>query len=297
MLTNRRQSLLTILLLNLLVYSYIIFLYPGFYTDDYILFTIIHLNPEKFFLLKSDYPFYLFLRPVSYFTFWLDYQLWGNNPFLIKLTNLIYHLILVYNLFRFFETICQVFKIELNYRICFLSIFLFSFHLDVLYWNNWISDRTELLYLLFYIASLRSFFQYCLDQNNRKLFLFLLFYILSVGAKQTGSHLPFLLLLFLYYSFTSQKICLNKKAFLVLALSGIIFFITVVTNLYFAESSVFLNNIWKKPFTIIGIFIHTLIPICSQNIYNYFLMNKAYVLVSSIISILLIIIFIKKNRI
>jgi len=293
--SSRQNSLFVILILNAFVYTIIIFLYPGFYTDDFILFTIISQSPNNFFPLDPSYPFYLLLRPVSYFSFWLDYQLWGNSPYLIKLVSLFYHLALVYSLFRLIENMCNIFNIKLNYKICFISIFIFSFHLDVLYWNNWISDRTELLYLLFYTISINFFLKYHLNKNKNNLWLFLLFYILSAGAKQTGIHLPFILIFFFFFPLNSQKLHFDSNTILALTLAIVIFFVSFFINLHFAESPIYFNILWKKPFAIIGLIFHTLIPIFSQNIYNYFILNKYFALILLSGGFLLAGIFAKKT--
>jgi hypothetical protein len=113
-------------------------------------------------------------------------------------------------------------------------------------------------------------------------------------------HLPVLLMFIVYllnWKFDNDN---RRKiiAFIAFGLVVMILFSTV--NYYVYRSDLNLSQIfWKKPFSFIGNFLHVIVPYHSQNIYNFFLVNKTLAISlfgSLAIAFLLLLIFLKKEK-
>lgn len=288
-----------IIITNLIIYIPIILIINQFILDDYYLFYLISQKPSVPISLNPDEAFFLFMRPVSYAFFWIDYHIFYTNALLMKSISLFLHIILALLFFQLLKRIFILFEKQINDFILFLVTMLFCIHLDSSIWVYWISNKTELLALLFYLLSIHSFLSYIKSNNNCYIQLSTIFYVLSILSKQTGLHLPFLIfyILFLKKNIGTQ---LNKKVLLKYFIINIIIMIVIsITNyLVFQSDLNLLSIIWKKPFSILGNVLHVLIPFYSQDLYNYFLVNKvwAFILLGLFISALLFILSIFSNK-
>jgi len=274
---DRRTFLLFIVLSNLIVYVSIIFLFPGFFTDDYIIFSIINKNSNNLISTNPKDIFYLFSRPVSYFSFWLDYHLWYTNAYGMKFFSLFLHIACIYFLFATIENYLFIFFGRVNYYYLTASILLFSIHIDVLFWIQWITNRTELLSTLFYILALFNLSHFLLKNKKVSIILFILFYLLSALSKQQGLHLPFAIL-FLNYFLKGKYTSSTFRAINYASIIGCIIFLilSLINYIVHLSNQDFVTIIWKKPFTIVGIVLQTIFPLFAQNIYNFFVLNKVY---------------------
>ena len=135
--------------------------------------------------------------------------------------------------------------------------------------------------LFFYLLSLLAFVQYIVSAKKRVyLVLSTIAFIFSILSKQSGLHIP---ILFLFLSFyiskeTNVKIKFNKDIFIFFTILIIILSAFLFINIKFAtlndNMELFLNNLWKKPFSLIGIILNVILPDFGNRIYYYFLVNK-----------------------
>lgn len=286
--------LLLILLINTIVFTAFIFVVPGFITDDFYIFTTIKENITHPVPTNSSYSFFLFLRPVTYFSFWLNIVA-GFSPFYMKFFSLMIHLLLIVSLISLFKEISSVYKKFIN--IFWLAFFVFLFSLSDVStdWIVWLSQRSELLMMLFLILSLKFYIRFTDDYKLTNYIVFLLFYLLSVFSKQTSVNLPLLLLLLHIWGYGKFK--LKSVKYLFAPLFVMLFILILNVEIIDSESkALFYSNLWKKPFAIVGTLLITLFPFLGNKIYNYFMGNTSLASVLLMILVTLIIVLIFKYR-
>ncbi len=187
---NKSQSLILpfsiIAIVNIIFYLPVILKFPGFLYDDFTIFAMISHN-SQFVVTDPSTIFFFFVRPISYLLFKLDYLIWGNYYVGMKLFTLVLHILFMSIFFLLLKTITELLKKEFNNWIALLVTIVFSIHPSSLMWVYWISNRTELLGLLFYSLSMLFFVKYFIDKksyihNFHNLFLFAIHIIKAAGA-------------------------------------------------------------------------------------------------------------------
>jgi len=133
-----------------------------------------------------------FYRPVTSFTYWLDYKIWGLNPAAFHLSNILFHSVNVLILFFLFFSLYRD-----SYR-SFLGALLFS--VFPLHFENvsWISGRTDLLSFLFAALSVWLFILFIRKKGAILLGASALCYWLSLLAKENTLFLPVIFLFVVY---------------------------------------------------------------------------------------------------
>ncbi len=129
-----------------------------------------------------------FYRPLTSLTFLLDYHLWKLKPFGYHLSNILLHTgnaILIFLLFG------MIFRKK---RVAFLSALLFLVHPLNSEAVNYVSNRTDLLMLFFFLLSFWSYVAYRREGKIPLLALCFAGYICSVLSKEMGLVLPLFLL-------------------------------------------------------------------------------------------------------
>src|SRR3990170_2215886 len=99
-------------LFGLVVYVFAILYIPNFITDDYLIFTYISQHPNIPIALNPNIEFFLFTRPLSYFSFWLDYNLFHTNSVTMKFENLFIFFLTVILLYYTLRVVIKLFKVE-----------------------------------------------------------------------------------------------------------------------------------------------------------------------------------------
>ena len=122
-------------------------------------------------------PFY---RPLSMLFFWLDYNLWGLDPFGYHITNIVLHLINVAVLFLILT------KLGLDHAGAFFGALLFSVFPPHFENISWISGRTDVISFLFASVSALYFIQFIKQRSYSFVALSALFYLLSLLSKESN---------------------------------------------------------------------------------------------------------------
>ncbi len=148
---------------------------------------------SKFFSFP-DFPYLHYWRPLSLFTFYADYQLWGLAPKGYHLFNIVLNslnVLLVFLLFYFISG-------KIVYGL-FISLF-FAIHPSHVEAVTWISGRTDLLSAFFVLSALLFFILYL--KTKRKLYygLTLLCFIPGLLSKENAVFFPLLALFTLLLS-------------------------------------------------------------------------------------------------
>jgi len=292
---NFQSPLWIIFVINLLVYIPIILFFNQFYSDDYVIFSNISRNPGYPISINPDERFFLFLRPISYFSFWLDFHLYGNNPIPMKIFSFVLHLVFLLYTFKLIETFSIWFWGKVNYKVLIFLMILLSVHRDSNIWVYWISNRTELLYILFYVIAIYNIMLFIQKDQIRYLVGYSIFFILSILSKQQGSHLPVFVIFFLWIMRKNIPNTIRKKVIITsIYLISLVIVLSVFNYLLYQDSIPWEANFWKKPFSLIGILLHSFLPGVSNYIYIYFLYHKGIaVFILALITIIILFLVIK----
>jgi tetratricopeptide (TPR) repeat protein len=184
-LAQNKHVLFSLLLLLLLGLAYSPVYYAGFIWDDP---DYVTENPtlrslgglyDIWFTPKAIPQYY----PLVHTSFWIEYQLWGLNPLGYHITNILLHFLgslVVYRILRHQNIPCPE-----------LITLIFALHPVQVESVAWITERKNLLSLLFYMLSLFHFLQFMQNEQKRgKYFLSLGFFLAALLSKTTACSLP-----------------------------------------------------------------------------------------------------------
>jgi tetratricopeptide (TPR) repeat protein len=159
-------------------------------------------------------------HPLAVLSLALDYKFYRLEPFGYHLTNLILHLlntILVYFFFRMLSG---------RMLVGFITAILFGVHAMHVESVSWVAERKDVLYVLFYFASLCSYLLIQKQPARKTLYysLTLFFFLLSLLSKAQAVTLPVVLILIDYFkgSKLTGKTLINKIPFFLISIfSGV----------------------------------------------------------------------------
>ena len=154
-------------------------------------------------------------RPVATLSYFIDYSLWGLNPFGYHLTNLLLHLFNLVLLYFFAALLTKEKKTPL------LAALLFGLHPLNSEAVAVISFREDLLAFLFFIASLICYMKLDAFRGIKKGTIYiasLIFFLLALFSKEMALVLPLILVLYDFYfgmgkyKALSQPLKLHKES-------------------------------------------------------------------------------------
>ncbi|HLP46676.1 MAG TPA: tetratricopeptide repeat protein, partial [Candidatus Kapabacteria bacterium] len=144
--------------------------------------------------------------PFVLLSYALEYELSGLDPGTFHAVNLVLHLINCALVYWF------IFLVSRQRWTAFFVALLFGIHPLHVEAVAWIQGRKDLLFSLFYLAALISYFKYR-EKGEKKIFYYgtLIFFIFSLFSKVAAISLPFALLLLDYFISKSQiRISIRK---------------------------------------------------------------------------------------
>jgi Tfp pilus assembly protein PilF len=155
---------------------------------------ITHLTLEKireFFTTQRNGTYV----PLPLLTWAVEFKLFGLNPLPYHLNNLLLHLICTLLVFYFFSLL----RLPAIYSA--LGALLFGIHPMHVESVAWVTERKDLLFCLFYLASLIAYIKFILSENRKLRFflLTLLLFVFSLFSKIQAVSLPFSLFLLDYW--------------------------------------------------------------------------------------------------
>jgi len=155
----------------------------GYLSDDYgfsTLFTISWSDLLRCIQMVHDGDLSLSpFRPVTMGSFWLDYQIWGWNPFGFHLTNILLHSINATLVWRFVKAL------RLPDVPALASALIYGFYPAHPEAVTWISGRFDLLSQTFFLASIVLWIEGRRQKKSLWMLSSSLFYLLSLFAKET----------------------------------------------------------------------------------------------------------------
>ncbi|MCF8296223.1 MAG: tetratricopeptide repeat protein [Saprospiraceae bacterium] len=157
-------------------------------------------------------------QPISTLSYAVEYKISGLDAATNHRTSLFIHLINIILVFFLFYSFTK--RIEISIII---SLF-FAIHPMNVESVSWISTRSNLMYSLFFLASLLSYVKYLQNKRVVSLILTFVFFVLSLLSKAPAITLPFVLILFdLYHSRKIDwKNILEKIPFIALSIVFVI---------------------------------------------------------------------------
>jgi tetratricopeptide (TPR) repeat protein len=193
---------------------------------------------KDIFTKPADYNTY---NPLVISSFALEWKLVKDRPFLYHLNNVLLHLLCTALVWFFFR------RLGLSVWWSGFAAMLFGIHPLRVESVAWITERKDMLYALFFLASLLYYIRYIISGKNRQLLLAFIFFVLSLFSKIQAVTLPFALVLLDWYfrRKISPKVFMEKAIFfaasLIIGLLGSTFF---VKNVYVStDSKTILNAI------------------------------------------------------
>jgi len=166
----------------------------GFIHDDFLhLYSAAYHSLRRGLTCANGGPFY---TPVTWLTFKLDWVLWGTNPFLSAMANLLLHIANITLLYLF---ALKLWGSQVAARWAALG---FALLFPANTWAMmWISTRAHLLVTFFYLASLLATLWLIRSERQKKLAAatVFLFATLSIFSKESGVTTPAAIAILLVY--------------------------------------------------------------------------------------------------
>jgi len=163
-------------------------------------------------------------HPLTMLSLAIDYQFAKLNPQWYHFVNILLHLVNTVLVFFFIYRLAGKKLIP----AIIVSVF-FGIHPMHVESVTWVAERKDVLYTLFFMASLLTYLTYIKSGKNKFLLFTLLLFVFSVFSKAMGVVLPFVLLLVDYFLNRKfdRKMLLEKIPFLIVSLIIGIFAIQV----------------------------------------------------------------------
>ena len=153
-------------------------------------------------------------NPLTWFSYMLDWQLFGSNPAGFHLTNLFFH---IANTLLLFLVLKQMTNTIWQSAFVAALFALHPLHVEAV---AWVSCRKDILSTFFWILTMWAYLQYAKQPSIWRYLLVLLFFVMGIMAKPMLVTLPFVLLLLDYWPLErkiSSRLLLEKIPFIILA--------------------------------------------------------------------------------
>jgi len=154
-------------------------------------------------------------HPLTTMMYAFEYYLVGESPMLFHINNLIIHLVNVYLVFLL------VFKISKKTELAFIVCLFFGIHPMHVESVAWISERKDVLYTMFFLLSVLSYYKFTYIKNTAKKHYIgaIVFFFLALMSKSAAVVLPVVLLVIDYYlkRKVNLKLFTDKIPFFLLA--------------------------------------------------------------------------------
>ncbi len=227
------------------------------------------LSPESVRLMFSSQVGGTYV-PLPLLSYAIEYQLWGLDPLPFHVTNLMLHLACTFLVFRILRI--------LNLKIMFAAAaaMIYGIHPMGVESVAWVTERKDLLYGVFYLASLLLYIYY-VKATTKKALLFISslgLFILALFSKIQAVSLPLVLLLVDYYCNRTdwRKLIVEKSPFFMLSLIfGIvgIFVLKSVGALKINELYTLSERLFFGIYTLSAYFLKFFFPLTLSAFYPY----------------------------
>ena len=137
-----------------------------------------------------------FFRPLFIWSYVIESRIWGVRPFGYHFTNVIFHGVNAFLVFKLTSKLVQRFAPTPigGTRVAIAAAALFLLHPSHTEAVNWISGRADLIATFFILASLLAYLAYANGAHTSRLIASLTCFVLALLAKESAICLPFLIL-------------------------------------------------------------------------------------------------------
>jgi protein O-mannosyl-transferase len=232
--------------------------------------------------------------PVTLLSYSIDYAVYGGlEPHGFHTTSLLLHITNVVLLFIFVKTLTG------KNNASFIAAIIFAVHPMNVETVAWLSERSNLLYTLFFLASMISYVKH-MQAKDKKIYLVFvyLFFLLSLLSKSSAVILPLVFILIDYYNQNkiSFKILLNKIPYLIISLVfGIIAIYATTSTENIHDISVtytFFDRIFLALYPLVYYVVKFFVPLNLSVLYPYPLKSDGFLPLSYYLSVLPLLLFI-----
>ncbi len=155
-------------------------------------------------------------HPLSMLSLAIDYAISGFAPWTFHFTNIVLHLICTAFVYLIANQLIK------DSRLAFLIAFIFGVHTIHVESVSWVSERKDVLYSMFFLASIGLYNKYILNGLQKKYLIYsLLFFLLSLLSKGQAVSLAITILLIdLYHNrnLKDKNVIAEKIPYIILAL-------------------------------------------------------------------------------
>lgn len=181
-------------------------------------------------------------NPLTFLVYTLEYALFGLDPKMFHLFNLLFHLAGVAVLYKF------IYKLSGRYETAAIVALLFAVHPMHVSVVAWVSQTKTSLMFIFYILSLNAYLNYLKDPAKRKyLFYVAGYFILAALSKPDAVTLSPVLLLIDYYKGRKEGWNMLKEKIPFFAISLVFGLLTFYTH-YITKDEIFHVKVHYTPF-------------------------------------------------
>jgi tetratricopeptide (TPR) repeat protein len=229
-------------------------------------------------------------QPVTILSYLFEFHFFGLNPSGYHLTNLILHL------FNCLLVFWLVFVLTQKSSISWITAILFGIHPLQVESVAWISERKNMLYALFFLASMISYLYYLKKGRALKYYYFsLLLFILSLLSKAMAVTLPLALLILDYsrYRKTYKIILIEKIPYFILSfMFGVIaiFGVYISGSVRQGEAYGVLSRLMTASYGIVFYLNKLLLPIGLSPLYPYHGTKNLFLYIYSFVALVILLI-------
>jgi len=137
-----------------------------------------------------------YYRPVVSASYAVDCAIWGLKPFGFHLTNVLIHVINCLLLYTLLTLMFEKSQSKFKDSAILIGAVIFALHPIHTEAVAWVSGRTDSLSCTFFFAAFISYLKYSKDNRSFYFILLLIFYLLSLLAKEMAVTLPVLIILY-----------------------------------------------------------------------------------------------------
>jgi len=189
--------------------------------------------------------------PLTLLSFAVEYHFFGYAPFIYHLDNLLLHLGVVALLYIF------ALQLRLSWPAAALAALIFGLHPMRVESVAWVTERKDVLYAFFYMASMCSYMRYIHTNKKAPYVLSVLFGIASILSKPMAYSLPVILLLCEWFVGRRLvwKMFLDKIPFFLYILGvSLVTFVNNSNNIAIGLGDTIILWIWSFTFYILKFF-------------------------------------------
>jgi len=136
-------------------------------------------------------PYEIHYWPMTHSTFWIEHQLWGNDPVGYHIVNVVLHALN--------SIVLWIVLIQIGIRGAWLAAYIFALHPVHAESVCWIVERKDLLSGLFYLLAMSTFIKYYRTRKTSHMIATMVLYPLALLSKSIVITFPVALIIYIWW--------------------------------------------------------------------------------------------------